>query len=228
MEESKLIEFGKKLITKGRSPREIRSALAIKTQNKNELNSVLKKVFENNQTKTHRNPKRVKMLIESNQVKLDLKYSILGLYRMAGALFIIGGITSFLSKEEVNQNSIFGYITIIQAVSLACIFFVVRQKNRADLLLVSVIVYFSIFLIELIGFGIPNDLFEAYNNHKMKLPPGMKFKANAGMARLIGFIFPFVYILLKLLLGWFILSAHLNYRKYSKLTMDVKEDLKTF
>ena len=226
MTQKELIEFGHKLIAKGRTPTEIHNAISIKVSNKKELNNILEKVFIEGKTTPKRSSKKVSELLKANKLKLNFEYSQKGLIRISILILIIGGITLFLSKEEVNQNAVFGIMTIIQGVTIAILNILVKSKNLYDLLLIAVIAYFTIWIIELFIWGIPNDLIEAYNHHKMNAPSIISLQARTGGARFIGFIFPFLYLGLKLFLGWFVFDVYRNHTKYEALSQEIKDDLK--
>ena len=228
MTKQELIEFGQKLIVKGRTPSEIHNAISVKAANKKQLNDVLEQVFINEKPTTKRNSERTKTLLDANKLKLNFEYSIKGLFKISFAVLVIGAVTYGLSKEEVNQNAIFGWMTLSQGIVIAILFVLIKRKRMMNLLLPAVIIYFSFWLIEFLIWGIPNDLLDAYNNIKLNTPPNFRLKSNSGGARMIGFMFPFLYISLKLLLGWFIFVAYRNQYRYDALSQDIKDDLKDF
>lgn len=228
MTRKELIEFGQKLNSKGRTPTEIYNALSIKVSSKQELSEILEHVFENEKPTTKKSPERVKVLLKANKLKLNFEYSMKSLFRISGLVLVIGFITYGLSREEVNQNEIFGWMTILQGIVMTLLFALVKYKGLLNLLLPAVVTYFAIWLVELLLWGIPNDLLEAYNHVRMSVPPSFKLKTNTGAARFIGYIFPFLYVGMKLLLGWFIFTSFRNYQKFEALTQDLKEDLKDF
>ncbi|NRA12426.1 MAG: hypothetical protein HRT57_10785 [Crocinitomicaceae bacterium] len=228
MTKKELIEFGQKLIEKGRTPTEIHNAIAIKSSSKKLLNEVLEQIFINEKPTIKRSPERTKDLLNANKLKLNLEYSMKGLLRISVTILIVGGITYGLSSIEVNQNEVFGWTTLSQGLIVTILFLLVKYKGLMNLLLPAVIIYFSIWLIELLIWGMPNDLLEVYNSQALNVPPRIKLNVDAGIARIIGFIFPFVYLGVKLFLGWFIYLPFRNHLKYEALTQDVKDDLIDF
>lgn len=226
MRKNGLIDFGKQLLQKGRTPSEIYNALSLKASSKDDLNETLKQVFKSENKAPKRSQVELKKILIANNLKLNFEYSIIGLNRIAIVLLLVGGITLFLSNEEVNQNAVFGIITLIQAIFVTTLFTLVKYKKLYHLLIIAVYLYFILWIIELLIWGFPNDLLEVYNLHKINVPPNYKLKANATGARLIGFIFPFIYVGVKLFLGWFIFIAYWNYSKYDSLSNETKEELK--
>lgn len=228
MTEKELIEFGHKLIVKGRTPSEIYSAIACKTSSNKILDKVLKEVFKDEEPTNKRSPERTSTLLKANRIKLNYEYSVKALMRLAATVLIVGGVTYGLSNKRVNQNEIFGWMTLAQGVVLVVLYAFVKYKGLMNLLLPAVVIYFAVWIIELLIGGIPNDLLEAYNHTTINVPPSLRLKVNSVMARLLGYIFPFLYIGLKLFLGWFIFVAYRNHQRYDALTEDIKNDLKDF
>jgi len=233
MSKKELIKFGHNLLLKGRTPTEIYNAIALKTSSKEELNYVLERVFADDKPILKRNPENIKILLRANRVKLNLEYSIKELFKIAIVILIVAVITYLFSNEDVNQNEIFGWTTLIQGVAVLLMFMFVKFKDWKHLLLPTVIIYFSLWLIELLVWGIPNDLLNAYNYtdtppSNINTPSSFKIKVNIGAARMIGFIFPYIYLIIKLFLGLLICISFWNYKKYEALAPDVKNDLKYF
>lgn len=225
MTKEELIEFGHKLVAKGRTPTEIHNAIAAKASSKDELNEVLDKVFVSEMKITNYSADQTKVLLDANRLKLNHQYSQKGLLRIAIMILVIGGITLGLSQEEVNQNTIFGWLTIAQGAIVTVLFLLVRFNKMMDLILIALISYTAIMACELIFWGIPNDLLEAYNHTNLNVPPSLKLRTNTVGARLIGYIFPFLYLGLKLFLGWFLFVVYRNYKSYNDLSQDIKDEL---
>ncbi|PHR21425.1 MAG: hypothetical protein COA38_18775 [Fluviicola sp.] len=227
MTDQELIEFGNKLIDKERTSIEIFNALSYKATDKEQLNRVHPKVVKPEAKKKMRSPELVNTLLKANNIKLKSEYSIRSLIRLAMVVLAIGGIVLFLSKEEVNQNAIFGWFTLAQGLTLLVLYSFVKFKGKTDLLLVSMICYFGFWLLEILVDGIPNDLLEVYNHVQLRTHNLRQVKSVAG-ARLIGYVFPFIYVGVKILIGLFTITSFVNHRKYDALPNDVKLELEDF
>ncbi|MCH2224633.1 MAG: hypothetical protein MK066_07670, partial [Crocinitomicaceae bacterium] len=78
------------------------------------------------------------------------------------------------------------------------------------------LVFGILFIVELVLFGMPNDLFEVYTNYDIQ------YSKRGAIARLIGFLFPWIYLGLKTsFIGLSILPGF-NWRKYDSLTTEMK------
>jgi hypothetical protein len=221
-----LIQFGQKLVAKGRTPIEIRNAIALKATSNKELNEVLEQVFIDEKPQKSRSSERVKILLKANRVKLNFEYSMRSLIRIAAAILVLGGITYGLSSEEVNKNGMYGWMTLAQGVVTLLLFSLVKIKSLMNLLLVAVILYFALWLVELAIWGIPNDLLKIYDRYPLKIPSNSyKLRERAGGARVLGVLFPYLYLGVKLLFGGFIFTSYRNYRRFESLSQDVKDDL---
>lgn len=227
MTDEELIEFGNKLIAKDRTSIEIYNALLNKANGKEQLKRVLPKVVKPDAKKKKRSPEQVKILLKANRLKLRSDYSIQSLIRLSTVVLAVGGIVLFLSKEEVNGNAFFGWTTIAQGVCLLVLSYFIKFKGKTDLLLIAMASYVLIWSCEIILDGIPNDLLEAYNHVDLQAPH-IRHKMNAVGARFIGYIFPYLYLVIKVLLGWFIVISYLNHRKYDALPNDIKIELEDF
>lgn len=189
---------------------------------------MLEEVFRSDKQTVHRSPERVSKLIFANRIKLNFEYSMKGLYGISTMVFIVGIVTYSLSKKEVNQNEIFGWFTLLQCLTITSLFAIVKLKKEFKLLLPAVLLYFSIWIVELVFCGMPNDLLEAYNHHKANVPPSFTIQLNVGGARILGLIFPLLYLGLKLFAGWMLFRSYRNYIKYETLAKDIKDDLNDF
>lgn len=228
MTTKELIAFGEKLKAKGRSPSEIQLALKSKVSNEKQLNKVLKQVFIENKQTVKRSPERIKTLLKANKLKLNFEYALKGLYAISIVVFVVGGVTYGLSSEEVNQNEVFGWFTLIQGFSITLVFVWVKHFGRHSLLLPALIVYLFIWLVELVFYGFPNDLLEAYNHHYVNYPPSFKIRSNTAVARGLGFIFPILYVGMKLSIGWLLFLSYRSYAKYKALSQADKDELNHF
>jgi hypothetical protein len=228
MTKIELIEFGRKLIDKGRTPKEIYDSISIKASSKKMLNEVIKEIYRKKGKIKKRSPEQVKVLLKANKIKLDFEFDLKGLIRVALCVLTLGGIVYGLSSRRVNQNEIFGWITILQGLITLTLYYFVKFKNNLNLLLVTVILYFSIWGIELFIWEVPNDLLNAYNVNNINIPPSLKININTGAARLIGFMFPFLYLFFKLFFGLIMVNSFWRYKKYNNLPNEIKEELKTF
>lgn len=227
MTDEELIEFGNKLIAKERTSIEIFNALRNKAEDNEQLNRVHPKVVKPEAEKKKRSPELVRTLLKANRIKLKSEYSIRSLTRLAFIVLIIGGIVLFLSSKEVNNNAIFGWFTLTQGLFLLVLYSLVKFKEMTDLLLVAMIGYFALWGIELLIDGIPNDLLEAYNHVNLRTH-NFRQSANGGGARFIGYIFPYLYLGVKLLLGGFTIVSYFNHKNYDALPNDIKLELEDF
>ena len=227
MTDRELIKFGHNLIAKNRTSIEIYNALSYKASSTEQLNRVLEKVVKPDAKKKKRSPERVRVLLSANRIKLKSDYSISSLIRLATMTLAVGGLVLFLSNEEVNQNELFGWMTLIQGGALFALYYFVKYHYKTDLLLIAMIAYFSIWCLELLLDGIPNDLLEVYNHVEVRgINTGMNRRG--GGARAIGFMFPYLYVGVKMLLGGFTVISFLNHKKYDELPEDVKIELEDF
>lgn len=221
----KLIEFGHQLVDKGRTPREIYAAMERKASNKEELNEALEFVFKESNEVKMRSPEKITELLKANKLKLNFHYSLKGLPRIAAIILIIGAITFSLSKEEVNQNGVFGLFTLTQGVVVSTMVYFVKSKSQLNLLLPIVLSYFIIFSLELLFAGIPNDLLEVYNHQGVKHQVRISHSIGIGIARFIGLIFPYIYLSIKIILGIMLYTNYNNYVKFTALSAEMKVEL---
>lgn len=142
-------------------------------------------------------------------------------------LLIASASVLALSNEEVNQNGIHGWVTLLQGVVLFGIYAFVHFKKANQLLLTALIGYSSTLLIELVLFGMPNDLYKAYYEKNVSLPShaGYRSKIKGGGALMIGYLFPIMYLIVKLFFILIPLNIYLRFKKYDALTEYVKTDL---
>ncbi|MFT5780534.1 MAG: hypothetical protein ACI837_003496, partial [Crocinitomicaceae bacterium] len=71
-----LIDFGNKLLKKGRTSTEVFNALAIRTSSKEVLNAALKKVNQPDKPLVQRKKSDIKKLLAANKKQLNFKYSL--------------------------------------------------------------------------------------------------------------------------------------------------------
>ena len=225
MTDEELIEFGNKLIAKDRTSIEIFNALKHKAEDEAQLNRVHKKVVKPEAKKKERSQELVRTLLAANKIKLRFEYSMRSLYRLAGGVIILSLIVLFLSNEEVNGNAPFGWVTLIQGVALVVLYALVRNRKAYDFLMIALIGYFAIFGIELIMFGVPNDLFAAFYQDGVYIRGS---RVSSGLALLMGYLFPFLYLSLKMMFGALAFTSFWNHKKYDALPNDVKMELEDF
>lgn len=230
MTKNELIEFGLKLVDKGRNPREVMGALSLKISDKDLLNEVYSLVYdsETKQETPKKNPEVIRELLKANRIKLSFEYSQKGLLKIPLLLMAVAGIIFVLSNEVVNQNGIFAWTTLVQSVFLLVLFALVKYKGMMQMLLFALVGYCLIAGIEVISFGIPNDLLQVYYEQNIHLnAPTGKLQMQSGAARLIGFMFPYMYVGVKVFFAVLLYTVYNRHRKYDALTFEVKEDLKT-
>lgn len=225
MTDKELIDFGYKLISKGRTSIEIYNALRIKAKDEEQLSRVHKQVVKPEAVAKKRSPELVRTLLSANKLKLKFEYSIKTLIRLALAILILGGLTFFLSSEEMNGNTPFGIATLIQGLLVMVLYVSVKQQKTYDFLLIAMVVYGSIYLIEIIFFGLPNDLYAAVYSGEFRVRGS---RVGSGIGLLFGYLFPFLYTIVKLTLGGMIFIAFWNYRNYDALPNDIKQELQDF
>lgn len=233
MEESEFIkaeiDFGILLLNKGRRPHEIRAAMKSRIKDDKILEDVLSIVFDSNYENANKPNKSKKVPIEIirlNRVKLNFEYSIKNLLRIPIILGFVGAIVLFLSKPEVNNNAVYGVFTLIQATFLFVLGWIVIAQKRNDYLLYFLSGFVLLFTLELTIFGIPNDLLAAYQGRTIRNASGYyKRETAVGGARFIGFIFPMLYVCVKLMVGYLVFKSYYNWRKYNSLSEDVKQAL---
>ena len=229
MTDQELIAFGNGLIDKERTSTEIYNALLRKASSKEQLNRVLAKVVKPEAKKKKRSPELVTVLLKANRIKLRSDYAIASLIRFTMVVLAAGGIVLFLSKEEVNNNALFGWFTLAQGFILLLLYYFVKHQEKTELLLVGLIVYCSIWLLELLIDGIPNDLLDVYNQPGVNVrTSNINQEVNSGGARAIGFMFPYIYVGTKLLFAWFAANAYFNHKKYNALPENIKLELEDF
>lgn len=223
------IAFGISLLNKGRRPNEIRAAMKSRIKDDKILEDVLSIVFDSNSKNANKPIKSKKVPIEIirlNRVKLNFEYSIKNLLRIPIILGFVGAIVLFLSKSEVNNNAVYGVFTLIQATFLFVLGWIVISQKRNDYLLYFFSGFVLLFMLELTIFGMPNDLLAAYQGRTVRNASGYyKREATVGGARFIGFIFPMLYVCVKLMVGYLVFKSYYNWRKYNGLSEDVKQAL---
>jgi acyl-CoA hydrolase len=227
MTDEELIAFGNKLIKKGRTSIEIYNALVLKSNGKDQLNRVHKQVVKPDAVKKKRSPELVRSLLAANRIKLKSDYSIKSLIRLSLLVIAVGVLVLFLSKKDVNNNAFFGWMTLFQGTVLLVLYWFVKYKKKVDFLIIAMMGYFLIWSIELIVGGFPNDLLEVYNRSEVRTHHLRQLK-NVAAARGIAYLFPFMYIGAKFILGYFTVIAYFNHKKYDALSYDIKEELKDF
>ena len=176
-----------------------------------------------------RPPELVKELLKANKVKLNYEHAINGLMRLVGLVLILGLMTLILSKEAVNQNTKFAIFTITQGIILAVLAILIRYKRMLELLLPALIIFVLIWVVELLFFGIPNDLYQVYYDQSIRVTPNrIGAQKSVGAARLIGFMYPILYFGVKLFLAVRLLITFRRFQKYESLSESTKEALVDF
>jgi hypothetical protein len=225
MTDEELIEFGNKLIAKDRTSIEIFNALKNKAEDDEQLNRVHKKVVKPEAKKKQRSQELVRTLLATNKIKLRFEYSMRSLTRLAVGVIILGLIVLFLSNEEVNGNAPFGWATMIQGVVLIALYTLVKSRKAYDFLMIALTGYFAIFGFELLVFGMPNDLFAAFYQDGVYIRGS---RVSSGLALLMGYLFPFLYLSLKVMFGALAFTSFWNHKKYDALPNDIKIELEDF
>jgi hypothetical protein len=223
-----LIDFGNKLLKKGRTSTEVFNALAIRTSSKEVLNAALKKVNQPDKPLVQRKKSDIKKLLAANKKQLNFKYSLRTLLMIPFLILCTGGIVLFLSNEKVNGNSEFGYLTLLQGTIIFLLYALAKYKKMYHLFIICIFTFGVIWIIEVLVFGIPNDLLEAANHVKIRVPHGYQQRMNMGGARFLGYIFPYLYVGIKLLLGTLVFIVYRNHLSYDALDEKTKADLKDF
>lgn len=229
MTQQELIAYRKELISLGRTPEEIYTALARNASSKRELHKALDHVFVADEPMVKKSSERIASLLAANKLKLNAEYSQKNLLRLTIALFVLGTITYGLSSEDLNGNAPFGWMTLLQGTVIAVLYALVRWKGLMQLLLVAVIAYFTIWAIEILVWGLANGLFQYYYEGKCY---GLPNNRNGNYQKLsflygtIGTTFPYIYVTAKLTLGWYIFAAYRSFQQFDALSEDLKAELK--
>jgi hypothetical protein len=231
MKESEFVDaeiaFGISLLNKGRRPNEIRSAMKSRIKDDKTLEEVLSIVFDSGYKNKSDKSKKVPVeIIRLNRLKLNFEYSIKNLLKIPFVLGIVGVIVLLLSKPEVNNNAVYGIFTLIQAAFLFVLGWVIIAQKRNEYLLFFFSGFVILFMLELAIFGIPNDLLAAYQGRTVRNASGYyKRETAVGGARFIGFIFPMLYLCVKLMIGYLVFRSYYNWSKYDGLSEDIKQAL---
>ncbi|MDG1333356.1 MAG: hypothetical protein P8P74_13555 [Crocinitomicaceae bacterium] len=225
MTDEELIEFGNKLIAKERTSIEIFNALRHKAENKEQLDRVHKLVVKPEAEKKKRSPEMVRTLLAANKTKLRFEYSIRSLYRLGVGVVILGLLTLYYADEELNGNAPFAWSTLLQGGGLLVLFSIVKNNDAYDFLMIAIVAFAAIFGIELLVFGTPNDLFAALYQGDAYIKGS---RVNSGLTLLFGYLFPFLYLSLKVTFGALVFMAFWNHKKYDEQPEDIKTDLKDF
>jgi hypothetical protein len=229
MTQHELIAYRKELISLGRTPEEIYAALARNATSKSDLHKALDHVFAADKPIVKRSSERVTSLLAANTLKLNVEYSLKNLFKLTLALLILGVTTYGLSSEDLNGNAPFGWMTLLQGVLLAVLYALVRYKGFMNLLLIAAIAYFTIWAIEILVWGLPKGLFQLYFEGNSYGLPKYRLDAYEKMAALygpVGTTLPYIYVAVKLTLGWFIFNAYRCYQQFDALSEDLKAELK--
>lgn len=178
-------------------------------------------------------PEEKEDVIRVNRIKSNLNDSIEDLWQRALYILLFGIIVFSISSEKVNQNTIFSYFTLAQGIILVPIYLIlVRKKRKLKFLFIGFAIYVGIWLIEIIFFGLPNDLLAAYNTIRVTgsgigmRPTKVEFLYREKYeGRDVILIFPYVYSGIKLIFGYILFNAYRNYNRLNNLPTSLKEKL---
>ncbi|MGB0915847.1 MAG: hypothetical protein ACPGVI_07225, partial [Crocinitomicaceae bacterium] len=160
-------DFGYYLLDVGRTPSEVKRTMKSRIDDPELREYILKMIFERHVVaqKALEKSRNVPIeVIRLNRYRLNYLYTIKNLLRIPLILAVIGGIVIFLSNSKVNGNAIYGISTVVQACFLIVVGYYLKLKNQHQLLLYFFVGYSGLFLIELLVFGLPNDLVAGYKN----------------------------------------------------------------
>jgi hypothetical protein len=223
MTREELIILGKSMVAKGRSPRSIHEALRNNAPDKETLNAALEAVFAIAATPKFRSKQHLNELLQARRTKTSLDYARKFLPRLGLLILALGIATALLSNARVNQNGIFAWITIGQALVLIPFFWIIQSDQKDYLLLPAFLFFIATWLGEILLFGMPNDLIKAYYD------PGIRVvhapAKGTAIARLIGFLYPFVYMFLKAVFATLIYNAHRKFKIYAALDEATKREI---
>lgn len=219
MNREELREYGQNLLDKGRRPGDVRIAFKSRDADPELKEEVLTELFHVDQQSIEAVPKKKRVgadVLAANKLKLKYSYSMRTLYRIPLLLLAVGIVVLVVSSEEVNMNNVFGINTCVQALVLGVLFVMAKTGKQNDFLSYGVASVGILFLIELILWGIPNDLFMALNEYEVH------YTRRSAIVRLIGFIFPYVYLATKVGIIALAIQPALNWKKYNSLSTDMK------
>ena len=224
----KEIDFGYSLLDIGRTPSEVRRTMKARVDDPLMREYILKMVFERHVDAQNVLKKSRNVPIETirlNRYRLNYLYSIKNLLRIPLILAVIGAIVLFLSNSKVNGNAIYGISTIVQACFLVTIGYYLKLKNKHQLLLYFFVGFSGLFLIELLLFGLPNDLVAGYKNVNIRTHDRINKITAVGGARFIGMIFPYLYLFIKLGVVYLVFRSYYNWYEYDRLPESTKNAL---
>lgn len=161
-------------------------------------------------------------VLKAHQTFLDFQYSKSGLIRISMLILMLGIITYALSSEQANQNEIFGWMTLAQGTVVAGLFVLVKYKNQNSLLLLILLSYLGLWIVELVIWGYPNNLLKGYYEGTYRSFSATKHNWGPGASGIIGLAFPYVYLGVKLAVGYAILTAYIQYFKFNRLPQEIK------
>lgn len=218
-----LIELGKSMVAKERSPRAIHAALQNHAPDKETLNAALEVVFEAEEKPTTRSAEYTKDLLREHRKKTSFLYARNFLPRTGLLIIGLGLATLLLSNARVNQNGIFAWITLGQGIVLFPLFWYIKKYDKNELILPAFLLFAGSWLIEILLFGMPGDLLSAYYEPGVRIvnkPP-----RGTAIARLIGFLYPFIYVFLKFIFAALIFFAYQRYTRYDRLDHETKHEI---
>lgn len=146
--------------------------------------------------------------------------------RISMIILMLGLITYALSSEQANQNEPFGWMTLLQGAVVGGLFLLAKYRNQNNLLILILLCYLAIWIVELILWGCPNNLLKGYYEGTYRSFSATQHNWGPGASGIIGLAFPYVYLGIKLAVGYAIVIAYFNYYKFNRLPHDVKLELK--
>lgn len=219
-----LIQMGINLVEKERSATAIYQSLKANAASTEDLNAALEIVFEEPKTSLKKKyTPEVQAMLKANRIKMNFDYTVKSMLIIPLAVCLIGVITLILANERTNGNAPFAYWTLAEGFGLLVLFSIVRFKKQYDMLLIAALGFSAAYILQLLLLGIPNDLFAVSGvNGQASL------KSKAFVVLVIGYLFPFIYLGLKIIVCLMVFTFYRRFRQFDNLSDQMKLDLIEF
>lgn len=225
-ETKELVSLGKSLLNKGIAIQKVEAILKSRANSKRHYEEISFELF-NRQKETSRrvfSPQEMPKLLSAQRVKKAYELRLKNCLVAPVLIILMGFIVWGLSDEELNWNAPFGYFTIVQGLILLGLFAFIRQERLNNLLVMVGGLFSVMWIIEIIAIGIPNDLYEVLYD------PSYRFaqtgsSVRSGITRTFGFIFPFLYVVTKVIFAIVLFLPYFAFKKYDELDVQLKKDI---
>lgn len=189
-----LVDLALKMAEKGRSPRNIYLVLESKGANKEELKAILDIVYHS-RPKATESTENLETILLKRRLSFDIQMATTMLKRLAGMTLFVGLIMYAIASEEINQNTVYSYISLLSGIPLLVCWLVLTKgyspRINFYVVLAAFILFTGIHLIEFLTLGKPNFYLKDYKYATNYI----RFSSRTGVAGLVALIIPYLYIM---------------------------------